>query len=145
MIDRTGSVYFIDVDGATFFDLECEHAFLQWRFGAQYARFARDDLDRVARAAIRMGELIEGLLGLANMSKEKFQPEELDLSSITEKVAEDLRGTEPTRCVEPTARPSRQPFDGRWPAPGATPAASRAPMRDGPGPFLDRRVAATRS
>jgi hypothetical protein len=36
----------VDVDGARFFDLELEHAFIKFRFGDDYERFfGRDDLD----------------------------------------------------------------------------------------------------
>ena len=45
MVDRTGKVYFIDIEGAAFFDLEYEHSYLRLRFGEDYAWFARDDLD----------------------------------------------------------------------------------------------------
>ena len=45
MIDRAGRVYFIDIEVAAFFDLEYEHSYVRWRFGVDYAWFARDDLD----------------------------------------------------------------------------------------------------
>ena len=45
MVDGTGKAYFIDIDSAAFFDLEYEHSYLRWRWGEEYAWFARDDLD----------------------------------------------------------------------------------------------------
>ena len=58
MVNRTGKVYFIDIDGAAFFDLEYEHSYVRWRFGEEYARFARDDLDDARMDFYLLAQLI---------------------------------------------------------------------------------------
>ena len=46
LVSPASEPYFIDCEGARFFDLEYEHSLLRARFRAQYSRFARTDLDR---------------------------------------------------------------------------------------------------
>jgi hypothetical protein len=45
LIDSRGEPVLVDIEGLMFFDAEWEHAFLRIRFGSQYPRLARDDLD----------------------------------------------------------------------------------------------------
>ena len=59
----------------------------------------RDYMDRVRRASQRMGQLIDDLLRLARVTRSQIKREQIDLSSIAEQVAVDLRKTEPARSV----------------------------------------------
>jgi len=60
----------------------------------------RDYLRRVQAAAQRMGELIEGLLGLARLARREIYRESVDLSALAASVAHALRQTDPSRKVE---------------------------------------------
>lgn len=59
----------------------------------------REDLGRIRAAARKMGELIDGLLGLSRLSRADLQLVDLDLSGIAEEIAGDLRASEPSRDV----------------------------------------------
>ena len=59
----------------------------------------RDYLRRVQAAAGRMGELIEGLLGLARLARHEIYRESVDLSSLAACVAQNLRQSDPSRQV----------------------------------------------
>ncbi len=45
LVDERGGPVLIDIEGAMFFDVEWEHAFLRLRFGPHYARLRASDLD----------------------------------------------------------------------------------------------------
>jgi PAS domain S-box-containing protein len=60
----------------------------------------RDYLRRVQAAAGRMGELIEGLLGLARLARQEIYLESVDLSSLAASVSQNLRHSDPNRKVE---------------------------------------------
>lgn len=45
LLDRDGVPVLIDIEGLMFFDVEWEHAFLRIRYGEQYRRLERADLD----------------------------------------------------------------------------------------------------
>ena len=60
----------------------------------------RDYLRRVQAAAGRMGELIEGLLGLARLARHEIYRESVDLSALAAAVAQNLRQSDPNRKVE---------------------------------------------
>ena len=60
----------------------------------------RDYLRRVQAAAQRMGELIEGLLGLARLARQEIHHESVDLSALAASVAQNLRQSEPHREVD---------------------------------------------
>ncbi|MBE1496035.1 hypothetical protein H4696_003135 [Amycolatopsis lexingtonensis] len=45
LVDDRDEPVLIDIEGAMFFDVEWEHAFLELRFGTGYSCFRRDDLD----------------------------------------------------------------------------------------------------
>ncbi|MDO6384919.1 MULTISPECIES: ATP-binding protein [unclassified Uliginosibacterium] len=59
----------------------------------------RDYLDRICRASVRMGELIDELLALANVSRAPLVIEELDLTLIASDIVEELRLASPERQV----------------------------------------------
>jgi len=59
----------------------------------------RDSLDRVRRAAQRMGALIDDLLKLARVTRTEPVSEELDLSALAQEVFESLRSQDSARNV----------------------------------------------
>lgn len=61
---------------------------------------ARGPLERVMRAAQRMGEMIEGLLALARVGREAPRVEAVDLGAMTRDIVMQLRETQPARAVE---------------------------------------------
>ena len=60
----------------------------------------RDYLRRVQAAAGRMGELIEGLLGLSRLTRQEIYRETVDLSALAASVAQNLPHNDPNRQVE---------------------------------------------
>ena len=46
LVDDAGRPVIVDIEGLMFFDPEWEHAFLELRFGPQYRKLGRDDLDQ---------------------------------------------------------------------------------------------------
>jgi len=60
----------------------------------------RDYLRRVQAAAGRMGELIEGLLGLARLARHEIYRESVDMSALAASVAQTLRQSDTNRKVE---------------------------------------------
>ncbi len=52
-------------------------------------------LDRISSAAVRMGEMVEGLLGLSRTSQIQFRRLPLDLASLAREVAEECASTSP--------------------------------------------------
>jgi light-regulated signal transduction histidine kinase (bacteriophytochrome) len=61
---------------------------------------ARDHLDRVCAAAVRMGELIDDLLLLSRVSSAGLHREPADLSAIARAVSSELQQREPERRIE---------------------------------------------
>jgi PAS domain S-box-containing protein len=59
-----------------------------------------DYLNRVRRAASRMGELIEALLKMSRVGRGEMRLERLDVSRITNEVVEELRLAAPDRKVD---------------------------------------------
>lgn len=57
-------------------------------------------LSRIIAAAKQMGELIEGLLTLAHLSREQFKSEPVDLSAIARRIARDCHEREPERQTQ---------------------------------------------
>ena len=80
------------------------HALLE-DYAPQLDATGRDYLERVARASVRMGELIDELLKLANVARQPLDIRTIDLSALAEDIAADLRSGAPTR----TARFEIQP------------------------------------
>jgi PAS domain S-box-containing protein len=67
------------------------------RYADQLDGQARDYLERVRRGSQRMGELIDGLLGLSRIHWHEIRREEVDLSAMAQDVVRELRGGEPQR------------------------------------------------
>lgn len=59
----------------------------------------RELLERIARSARRMTELVEALLGLSTLSRQPMHPVALDLADIAREVEQTLRDGEPLREV----------------------------------------------
>jgi hypothetical protein len=53
----------IDIEGATFFDVEWEHAFLELRFGPHYRHFANPDLDPARLRLYRLATYLSLVAG----------------------------------------------------------------------------------
>ena len=64
----------------------------------------RSDLGRVRAAAQRMGDLIDALLSLTNVTRLSVENEETDLSAIAAGIAASLEETDPGRDVELSIR-----------------------------------------
>jgi PAS domain S-box-containing protein len=65
----------------------------------------KDFLKRIALGADKMNELIEDLLGLAKISREKMNPDKIDLGAIASSIIDDLRLAEPERKIETIIAP----------------------------------------
>jgi PAS domain S-box-containing protein len=57
-------------------------------------------LDRIRAGVKQMGDLIEGLLTLAHLSREEIRSERVDLSALARAIGEALREREPQRQVD---------------------------------------------
>lgn len=57
-------------------------------------------LDRIRAGVKQMGELIEGLLTLAHLSRERIRSENVDLSAIARQIEHDYRQREPERQAQ---------------------------------------------
>ena len=68
----------------------------------------RHYLERVRVGAQHMARLIDDLLNLSRVTRTEMNPELVDLSTIAESVAEDLRSAEPDRRVEVAVQPGLQ-------------------------------------
>lgn len=60
---------------------------------------ARTDLDQIGRASQRMGALIEGILDLSRSTRGELRLERVDLSSMAERLLQELASAEPARRV----------------------------------------------
>lgn len=69
-------------------------------YGDRLDAKGQDYLDRVRRAAQRMGMLIDDLLDLSRVNRREMKREAVDLSQIAREVLEDLRKSDPGRSVE---------------------------------------------
>lgn len=74
-------------------------------FGERLDAQGRDYLDRVYRASVRMGELIDELLALANVSRTPLTIRDVDLTVMANDIVADLRINSPGREVQFTAQP----------------------------------------
>ncbi len=61
---------------------------------------AQDYLDRIRRGAVRMGSIIDSLLKLSRISREKLKLKTVDLSSIAESIFDVLKADESGRDIE---------------------------------------------
>jgi PAS domain S-box-containing protein len=70
------------------------------RYGERLDDAGRDYLDRVRKAASRMGDLIESMLKMSRLSRSELNLAELDLSRMAREIVAELRNAEPGRRVE---------------------------------------------
>jgi light-regulated signal transduction histidine kinase (bacteriophytochrome) len=68
----------------------------------------QDYLNRIRAASQRMGKLIDDLLRLASITRQKFQSRTVDLSALVSQVANDYASTYPERTVEIKIEPGLQ-------------------------------------
>ncbi len=61
-------------------------------------------LNRIGVGVMQMGELIEGLLTLAHLSREQLKLERVDLSALARRIENDCREREPEREVQVTVQ-----------------------------------------
>lgn len=74
-------------------------------YGSKLDEQARDYLRRIRAGAVRMGQLIDDLLKLANIARSEVHKERVDLSALTLAVVSNLRKSDPGRPVELSIRP----------------------------------------
>lgn len=75
---------------------------------------ARHYLARIQAGVAQMGQLIEDLLSLAQVSRTQLKHEEVDLSELAQRVLDDWRARDPTRAVRLLVEPGIQTVgDGR--------------------------------
>jgi light-regulated signal transduction histidine kinase (bacteriophytochrome) len=60
----------------------------------------RETLERIRRASTRMGELIDAMLLLAQLTRRELSFTSVDLSAAAREVSEELRAVDPARRVE---------------------------------------------
>jgi light-regulated signal transduction histidine kinase (bacteriophytochrome) len=73
---------------------------LEEELGSSLSPQAQANFVRIRTNGVRMGELIDGLLDLARVSKTEVQLERVDLSSIAREIVGELKRQEPQRSVE---------------------------------------------
>lgn len=62
-------------------------------------------LRRIHAGSTKMGELIEGLLSLAKLSRGELNRQQVDLTAMSSKMVQELRDAEPDRAVDVTVEP----------------------------------------
>jgi len=78
---------------------------LQQDYGDRLDEQGREYLNRICAATLRMSELIDGMIDLAQLTREPIHMAEVDLSRLAETIARELQAAEPGRRVEFTAAP----------------------------------------
>lgn len=68
-------------------------------YGAQLDDRARDYMDRVCRASVRLGELIDELLSLSDLSRTPLDIREIDLAAMAREIVDELRFSDPDKPV----------------------------------------------
>ncbi len=74
-------------------------------YGERLDEHGREYLRRICAATLRMSELIDGMIDLAQLTREPMHFKEVNLSRLAESIAGELHGTEPSRNVEFNAAP----------------------------------------
>jgi light-regulated signal transduction histidine kinase (bacteriophytochrome) len=69
-------------------------------YGEQLDENGHHYLERVRAGAVRMGNLIDGILQLSRLSRRPFERVPIDISALASEVLADLRSAEPDREVE---------------------------------------------
>ena len=71
----------------------------------QLSEKSRHYISRIHAGSVKMGELIEGLLSLARLSRSELNRQEVDVTALSSKIVQELRDAEPERVVEVTVQP----------------------------------------
>lgn len=69
-------------------------------YGGKLDAEGKDWLHEIVLNAKRMGELIDGLLSLARVTRGELRPEGVDLSALVREVTSQLRALEPHRAID---------------------------------------------
>ncbi|MEO3428078.1 PAS domain S-box protein [Pelagibius sp. CAU 1746] len=69
-------------------------------YAEQLGEEGRDYLNRVRRAAQRMGLLIDDLIMLSRVTRSEMNPQDVDLGAIAQAVVQDLSAREPDRLAD---------------------------------------------
>jgi light-regulated signal transduction histidine kinase (bacteriophytochrome) len=75
-------------------------AALSHKHGDQLGDQGRETLDRIRRASARMGELIDAMLLLSELTRRELRITSVDLSAVAREISEELRALDPARRVE---------------------------------------------
>jgi PAS domain S-box-containing protein len=75
-------------------------AVLARNHGDQLGDQGRETLERIRRASARMGELIDAMLLLSDLTRRELSLTSVDLSAAAREVSEELRAVDPARRVE---------------------------------------------
>ncbi|HZH42476.1 MAG TPA: CHASE domain-containing protein [Lysobacter sp.] len=75
------------------------------RYGSRLDEAGIGYLNRVRKAASRMGELIEALLKMSRLARSELRPEHVDLSRMATEIVDELRMAEPQRQVDVSIAP----------------------------------------
>ncbi len=75
-------------------------AALSQNHGDQLGDRGRETLDRIRRASAKMGELIDAMLQLSELTRRELSVTSVDLSAAAREVSEELRAVDPARKVE---------------------------------------------
>ena len=75
-------------------------AALSQKHGDQLGDQGRETLDRIRRASTRMGELIDAMLLLSELTRRELNVTSVDLSAVAREISEELRALDPARGVE---------------------------------------------
>jgi light-regulated signal transduction histidine kinase (bacteriophytochrome) len=69
-------------------------------YAEQLGGDGRHYLERVRAGAVRMGTLIDEILHLSRLSRQRFEREPIDISALAREIVAELIGVEPDRQVE---------------------------------------------
>jgi PAS domain S-box-containing protein len=75
-------------------------AALSQSHGDELGDRGRETLDRIRRASAKMGELIDAMLLLSELTRRELSITSVDLSAATREIGEQLRARDPSRQVE---------------------------------------------
>ena len=75
-------------------------AALSQSHGDELGDQGRETLDRIRRASARMGELIDAMLLLSDLTRRELSITSVDLSAVAREISEELRALDPARGVE---------------------------------------------
>jgi PAS domain S-box-containing protein len=73
---------------------------LSRRYGKALDDAARETLGRMRAASTRMGELIDAMLLLSELTRRELSPARVDLSAMAREISDELRARDPSRAIE---------------------------------------------